>query len=241
MEQPPPFPGLMVRNVHDELELLCARRLHAACYVEADYVDKVDLSADGTIDDPWVPYSDYLVAVDTEVNQIVGTARLVRGSIQGFPIARHGPLFPEAERIFSRVDPNLCVEASALATARKGLQNALISSALYQRIGEIAVSTRKAYLFGILDRRLLRFMRRSLVFPFEPIGPSMPERSHMTSPMAVYLPRAYQHWIAEQPEIMKMFADGKSFSEIDDLVIDLREKAPDDIPVAQAALTARFG
>lgn len=232
MEAPPPFPDLVVRDVHDERELLAARRLHASCYLEANYVGPEDISEDGTIDDPWVAYSDYLVAIDTSADQIVGTARLVRASIQGFPVARHGPLFTETEKIFSTVDPNLCLEASALATARKGLQNAQISAALYKRIGEIAVATGKVYLFGILDPRLLRFMRRSLVFPFEPIGPSMPERSHMTSPMAVYLPRAYQHWIAEEPEIMAMFAGGKPFSEISEMVIDLRERAPDDIPVA---------
>lgn len=231
MGQSPPFPGLVVRDVRNERELLSARRLHASCYLDADYIGTKDLSTDGTIDDRWVPYSHYLVAVDTQANQIVGTARLVTASIQGFPIAHHGPLFPDAERIFSKVDPNLCIEASALATARKGIQNAVISAALYRRIGEISVSSRMAYLFGILDKRLLRFMRKSLVFPFEPIGPSMPERSHSTTPMAVYLPRAYQHWIAEQPEIMEMFADGKSFNHMKDLVIDLREKAPDDIPV----------
>ena len=240
MEPSPPFPGLIVRDVRNERELLCARRLHASCYLAADYIGKSDHSPEGTIDDRWVPFSDYLIAVDTETNQIVGTARLVRASIRGFPIAHHGPLFPDTERIFSSVDPTLCLEASALATARKGIQNALISSALYQRIGEIAVSSRKAYLFGILDKRLLRFMRKSLVFPFEPIGPSMPERSHSTTPMAVYLPRAYQHWIAEQPEIMEMFADGKTFKDMSDLVIDLREKAPNDIPVVGSAPTTKL-
>lgn len=236
---PPPFPGLEVRTVHNDLELLSARRLHAACYVAADYVSLDRVSVEGVIDDPWVPYSDYLIAIDTDTDEIVGTARMVRPSVRGFPIAQHGTMFPEAQRIFAKVDPNLCTEISALATGRRGLQNAVISAALYRKFGEIAIGERRAYLFAILDRRLLRFMRRTLVLPFEPIGPSKPERSHQTTPMAAYLPRALSHYLQEEPDILEMFAGGRPFSEIGKLAIDLREKAPEDIPVAGGQLPER--
>ncbi len=229
MELSPPFPGLDVREVRNPTELLKARRLHAACYVAADYVGRNQLSAEGTIDDPWVPFSDYLVAVDIDNDEIVGTARLVRPSIQGFPIARHGPLFEDVQEAFARLDPNLCIEISALATARKGLQNALISSALYRRLGQLALDQGRAYVFAVMDARLARFLRNSLLSPFEPIGPSRPERSQTTTPMAVYLPRALRHYLEQEPELLETYAAGRSFSEINQVEIDLRAKAPYDI------------
>ena len=56
--------GLEVRPTVDEVELRAARHLHAKTYLEAGYVDHI--AEDGLIDDPWIPYSDFFVAVTGE-------------------------------------------------------------------------------------------------------------------------------------------------------------------------------
>ena len=226
MEPPPQFPGLAVRPVETASELTQARRLHARCYVEADYVGEEDLSADGLIEDAWVPFSDYYVAIDLDNAEIVGTARIIRPSIKGFPVSDHSVLYPQVMTDFATLDPNLCMEISALATSRRGLQNATISTALYAKLAERAVLDKRAYVFAVMDSRLLRTMRRALGINFEQIGLSMPERSYWTTPTAVYLPETIDHFRREQPELLQLFAGGMSFADLADLEIDLRERAP---------------
>jgi hypothetical protein len=227
MNQPPRFPGLIVRPIETPSELLRARRLHARCYVEADYVGIDDLSVDGLIEDPWVPYSDYYIAIDVATDEIVGTARIIRPSIKGFPAAEHSVLYPQVMDAFATLDPNLCMEISALATtSRKGLQNAAISTALYAKLAERAVQDRRAFVFAVMDSRLLRTMRRALGINFEQIGLGMPERSYWTTPTAVYLPETINQFRRKQPELLQLLAGGMSFADLADLEIDLRERAP---------------
>jgi hypothetical protein len=204
--------------------------MHASCYLEADYIGIDDLSAEGLIEDEFVPYSDYYVAVDEKAQEIVGTARIIRPSIRGFPIASHGRLHDSAMNIFATMDPNLCIEVSALATPRKGLQNTVVSTALYAKIGQRAIQERRAYLFAIMDDRLLRIMRRALIMPFDAIGDSQPERAMSTTPMAAYIPRALRNYLTEYPGFLELFADGIPFSEINELELDLRDKAPEHFP-----------
>ena len=61
----PTIPGLIVREAATTSELLAARRLHAQCYVESGYVEAADL-VHGLIEDPWVPFSTYVVAIDAD-------------------------------------------------------------------------------------------------------------------------------------------------------------------------------
>ncbi len=226
MNQSPRFPGLIVRPIETASELMRARRLHARCYVEADYVGIEDLSADGLIEDPWVPYSDYYIAIDVANGEIVGTARIIRPSIKGFPVAEHSVLYPQVMEDFAELDPNLCMEISALATSREGFQNAAVSSALYAKLAERAVQDKRAFVFAVMDSRLLRTMRRALGINFEQIGMSIPERSYWTTPTAVYLPETIDNFRREQPELLRLFAGGMSFAGLADLEIDLRERAP---------------
>jgi len=226
MGQSPQFPGLDVRPAKDAAELLTARRLHARCYLEADYVGPEDLSADGLIEDAWVPYSDYYVAIDVRREETVGTARIIRPSIKGFPVAEHSVLYPQVMDDFATLDPNLGMEISALATSRSGLQNAAISTALYAKLAERAVMERRAYVFAIMDSRLLRTMRRTLGIRFEQIGLSMPERSYWTTPTAAYLPETIRHFREERPELLQLYAGGMPFEDLAELEIDLRNRAP---------------
>lgn len=219
-------PGLEVRPVRDATELLAARQLHAACYLEAEYVDEGELDSAGLIDDPWVPYSDYFVACSEADDQIVGTARIIRPSVRGFPAVDRFKLLPEVYGTFEHLDPNLCMEISALATCRRGMQNTAIATALYARLARESVSTRKAYVFAVMDARLLRIMRRWFLLPFEPIGEPVDYMGEITTPVAVYMPRVLEIYKEQQAsDVFDMFTGGLTFSELDDLVIDLRSHA----------------
>ena len=114
----PTIPGLECRAVRSPAELLAVRRLHAQCYVDAGYVTPAELDQYGLIDDAWVPYSDYFAAVDTEEDTVVGTCRIIRPSVRGFPAFEHATS-EDALNVFSKVDPNQCIEVSALATSRE--------------------------------------------------------------------------------------------------------------------------
>ena len=125
----PTIPGLAVRAPSSPAEVLGARRLHARCYVDEGYV-RADSLVNGLIEDPWVPFSEYVVAIDTEEDEIVGTARIIKPSVRGFPAFEFFPMLQSAEPIFQSLDPNRCSEISALATPRHGLQNMAISAAM---------------------------------------------------------------------------------------------------------------
>lgn len=224
------FPGLSVRRVHNDYEFAVARRMHAACYLAADYVGPEQINALGMIDDDWVRYSDYYIAVDTDTDEIVGTARIIQPSIRGFPAAEHTPLYSDAIDIFAALDPNLCMEISALATPRKGLQNTVVSTALYAKLATQAVLEHRAYVLAIMDQRLLRIMNTMLLLPFEPIGDAKPERSQSTLPAAVYVPRVMALLREQQPDTLQMFTGGMPFSQLDEIELDLRDRAPEHRP-----------
>lgn len=204
--------------------------MHASCYLKADYVGIDDLSAQGLIEDDFIAYSDYYIAIDTQEDEIVGTARIIRPSIRGFPIASHGKLYDEAMEIFATIDPNLCMEVSALATPRKGMQNTMVSTALYAKIGQRAIQEKRAYLFAIMDDRLVRILCQTFVMPFDAIGEPQRERSMSTTPMAAYIPRSLSRYRTNHQDVMELFADGIPFSEINELEVNLRERAPEYVP-----------
>ena len=152
----PTIDGLETRAVRSDSELSQARRLHARCYLDAGFVDETEIDRYGFVDDPWVPYSDYFIAVDLDNDEIVGTCRIIRPSVRGFPIFQHFVSDAVAAETFDEIDPNLCVEISSLATPRIGLQNMAISAELYGIVWRESVLGGRAYMLAIMDGRLLR-------------------------------------------------------------------------------------
>lgn len=223
----PSVPGLIVRQVESTAELLAARRLHAECYLAAGYVTEDEVGKHGMIDDPWVDFSEYFVAVDSESDDIVGTCRMILPSVRGFPSFQRFDPTPEALEVFRSLDPKLCVEISALATPRQGLQNMAISAALYGLVWRESVRGDRAYMLAIMDDRLLRIMRRWFQFPFEPIGEPHDYMGARTTPVAMYVPRTIEHLQEQNPDALAYFSGDIEFAELDDIALDLRAKVPE--------------
>lgn len=236
------IPGLLVREPDSERELLRARQLHADCYVAAGYLEEHEL-VEGLVDDAWVPYSSYVIALDTEADEIVGTARIIRPSVRGFPAFEHFTPSKEALEIFASLDPNRCCEISALATARSGMQNMAISAAIYGYTWQQAVLGRRAYVFGVMDDRLIRIMRRWLQFPFEPIGEPRYWMGARTTPVAAYVPRAIHQFATENPDALAFFSGEIEFSALDRISVELRDEVPEhrsrviDLTTSQTSVT----
>lgn len=225
----PTIEGLETRAVATEAELARARRLHAQCYVEEGFVAQTELDERGFIEDPWIPYSDYYIAIDVEQDEIVGTCRIIRPSVRGFPIFQHFESHPDASEIFTQIDPNLCVEISSLATPRIGLQNMAISAELYGIVWRESVKGNRAYMLAIMDGRLLRIMRNWFHFPFEPIGPGRMYMGDRTMPVAMYIPRTIEHLRDVSPDSLRFFSRDITFTELDEVAIDLRHSAREHI------------
>ncbi len=221
------IPGLEVFPVRTAAEYNAARRLHASCYLDAGYVHADEVSANGMIDDAWVPVSDYFVAVDTEDNSIVGTCRIINPSVCGFPAFTGCELHPETWATFSDLDPNRCVEISALATTRDGIQNMAISAALYGIVWRQSILTDRAYMLAVLDNRLMRIMKRWFHFPFEPLGRTVDYMGSPSTPVSMYLPRLVETHVDEHPEELAFFSGEISFSDLEDYAIDLRTRVPE--------------
>ena len=222
----PTIPGLVVREPQSAAELLAARRLHAECYVDAGYVDESSL-VDGLIEDAWVPFSTYAIAIDTEADEIVGTARVIRPSVRGFPAFEFFTPTAEALEIFADLDPSRCSEISALATPRSGLQNMAISAAIYGFVWREAVENKRAYMLAIMDDRLFRILRRWFHFPFEAIGESRYWMGARTTPAAMYIPRTIHELSTDHPDALQFFSGDISFSELDEVALDVRTQVPE--------------
>lgn len=222
----PTIPGLTVREPTSASELLAARRLHARCYVDAGYVDADELVG-GMIEDPWVPFSTYVAAVDTEADEIVGTARIIRPSVRGFPAFEFFTPTEDAIEIFAELDPNRCSEISALATPRSGLQNMAISAAIYGFVWREAVMNERAYMLAIMDDRLFRILRRWFHFPFEAIGEPRHWMGARTTPAAMYIPRTINELSSDHPDLLQFFSGDISFAELDQVSIDIRSGIPE--------------
>ncbi len=225
----PTIPGLDVREPASAAEVLGARRLHARCYVDEGYVEN-DSLVNGLIEDPWVPFSDYVIAVDTEDDEIVGTARIIKPSVRGFPAFEFFPMLESAEPIFQRLDPNRCSEISALATPRHGLQNMAISAAIYGYVWREAVENQRAYMLAILDERLLRILRRWFQFPFVQIGEARDYMGARTMPTAMYIPRTVEVLTEQNPDALRFFSGDISFAELDEVAVDIRHAVPEHAP-----------
>lgn len=234
MTQFPDYPGLTVRMAEGEDEILAARQLHAACYVEAGYVSKTELR-DGVIHDPWVPFSDYYVAIDELDSTAVGTCRAIKPSVAGFPAFQLNDIYPEALEVFRGLDPNLCIECASLATTRDGLQNTAISAGLYRRFWQDAVLGHRAYVLAFLDNRLLRILHRWLKWPWQPIGPEVDYLGSMSTPAALSIPKTIERARRDHPEALAFFSGSIPFSELAQVELDLRDRAPD---LATAAIPA---
>ncbi|MEQ8839979.1 MAG: hypothetical protein RIB98_03285 [Acidimicrobiales bacterium] len=221
-------PGLDVRPVTNEREMDAVRRLHAECYVDAGYITDADLDYRGYFEDGWVPFSDYFAAHDTTANdEIVGTCRIIRPSVRGFPAFHETETSDEALETFAHLDPTRCVEVSALATPRVGAQNMAISAALYGLVWQESVRTNRAYMLAVMDNRLLRIMRRWFEFPFEPLGETTDYLGSPSTPVSMYLPRTIELLTTSNPEALRFFSGEIPFDRLNDFAIDLRSTVPE--------------
>ena len=224
----PNVPGLVVRPVESAAEMLAVRRLHAECYLETGYVEECDLDEDGLISDPWIPFSDYYSAIDTAAgDQIVGTCRIIRPSVRGFPAFQECKTLPEALEVFGTLNPLRCVEISSLATPRVGMQNMAISAALYGLVWQESIAHRRAYMLAVMDDRLLRIMRRWFEFPFETIGDPCHYMGSPSTPVSMYIPRTIEVLSANNPEALRFFSGDIPFEELNDYAVDLRAVVPE--------------
>ncbi len=221
-------PGLEVRPVENDREMDAVRRLHAECYLAARYITESDLDSRGYLEDPWVPYSDYFAAHDTTTDdEVVGTCRIIRPSVRGFPAFQETETSREALEVFSHLDPSRCVEVSALATPRVGAQNMAISAALYGLVWQESVETGRAYMLAVMDNRLLRIMRRWFEFPFEPLGETTDYMGSPSTPVSMYLPRTIEVLTSSNPEALRFFSGDIPFDRLNDIAIDLRSNVPE--------------
>lgn len=224
----PNVPGLIVRPVENSAEMSAVRRLHADCYVATGYVSPDDLDSNGMIADPWIPFSDYYAAIDTTTgNQIVGTCRIIRPSVRGFPAFQECETTIEALDVFAHIDPSRCVEVSALATPRIGMQNMAISAALYGLVWQECVSQNRAYMLAVMDDRLLRIMRRWFEFPFETVGEPCHYMGSPSTPVSMYIPRTIEVLSANNPEALRFFSGEIPFDQLNEYAINLRESVPE--------------
>lgn len=221
--------GLEVRPTADNVELQAARKLHAITYLEAGYVD--NLTENGLIEDPWIPYSDFFVAA-TGAGEVVGTVRLIRPSPRGLQTFQHAPLFPEQEAFFAELRPDACVEVSSLATSRRGIENSEVAAALYGLVWRQAVLRGHAFMIALMDPRLIRVMRRSLGLPFEAIGPTRTAFGGEVTPTAMYVPDAYD---AYGQRFDVQHGQDASLDTLNECVIDLRETVSSFTQVSYAS------
>jgi N-acyl amino acid synthase FeeM len=224
----PNVPGLVVRPVENSTDMRAVRRLHAECYVATGYVNQSALDTDGYVQDPWIPFSDYYAAVDSAADdQIVGTCRIIRPSVRGFPAFQECATLPDALDVFATLDPALCVEISALATPRIGMQNMAISAALYGLVWQEAITQGRAYMLAVMDDRLLRIMRRWFEFPFETIGEPCEYMGSPSTPVSMYLPRTIEILTASNPDALRFFSGDIPFEELNDYALDVRTEVPE--------------
>jgi hypothetical protein len=219
----PNVPGLMVRPVETDAEMFAVRRLHAACYLASGYVEQQDLDEHGQIPDAWVPFSDYYVAIDTTAdNHIVGTCRIIRPSVRGFPAFLECETRPDALDVFATLDPSRCVEVSALATPRIGMQNMAISAALYGLVWQESIRQDRAYMLAVMDDRLLRIMRRWFEFPFETVGEPCYYMGSPSTPVSMFIPRTIELMATSNPEALRFFSGEIPFDQLNDYALDIR-------------------
>lgn len=216
--------ALEVRRTADAHELRIARQLHTTCYLDAGYVTE-DQVTDGVVDDDWVPYSDYYIAVlplGDGSEEIVGTCRIIRPSPRGLQTFQHAALFPENEEFFAGLPAGACMEVSSLATTRTGVENRHVSAALYALVWREAVLRGHAYLIALMDGRLLRIMKRMLNLPFEQIGPGADSFGGHVMPAAMFVPAASDNY---RKDFVRQHSQGASLRELDEQIIDLRKIA----------------
>lgn len=221
-------PGLDVRPVATDREMDAVRRLHAECYRDAGYITDEEIDSRGYYEDEWVPFSDYFAAHDaTSGDEIVGTCRIIRPSVRGFPAFHETPTSRDALEVFAHIDPSRCVEVSALATPRVGAQNMAISAALYGLVWQESIRQNRAYMLALMDNRLLRIMRRWFEFPFEALGETTDYLGSPSTPVSMYLPRTIEIMKTSSPETLRFFSGDIPFDRLNDFAIDLRTNVPE--------------
>ena len=70
-------------------------------------------------------------------------------------------------------------------------------------------------------------MRRWFQFPFEAIGEPTFYMGAKTTPVSMFVPRTIDHLQAVNPDALKYFSGDISFSELDEVAIEMRASVPE--------------
>lgn len=216
-----------IRAVGSADQLEAARRFHAQCYLDAGYID--ELPAAGVIEDPWVKASKYYIAVhhpkEGKKPEIVGVCRFILNSDAGFPLLREFELHPAWKQILRGAVLDDSYEVSALAVGG-GLQHTLVSGLFYRETVRYSTANPEAaHLLAAMDHRLLRLLRRWMHLPFHQIGEPLLYMGSKTVPVYGYMPELIESVAVNDRSEAEYLLDGRSFDEIGELVLDLRESA----------------
>lgn len=205
---------LVVQMVDDPGDILRARRLHGARYLDAGFVATLD--AGGVIDDEFVELSDYFAAFD-ESGAIVGTFRLIPAAKAQLPILTDFELDAEAAELFAFLEPWALAEMSALAVARSSrARGGEVARELYRAVFHHSlVVAGYSHVAAVMDVRVARHIARLHGSHFTPVGPSRHYMGSPTVPMVLDLHRQLRHYVATPSADSDFFLDG--------LVIDLRD------------------
>jgi hypothetical protein len=216
-------PIVDIRDATDADEVLRARRLHGARYLAEGYVDH--LSETGTIDDPYVAHSEYIVATDPASGDLVGTCRLITSDVHALPLLEHMAIDDEWSHVLRTTPSALLAEVSALATPRGNLGHFVISAALCREVIQRSLrETRRKYLLCIVDGRLLRVLNRVFKLGLVAIGPTQ-QYMGTTIPAVLELDGFVEHMQSRRDDTAEFFLEGLTLDELDAVVIDLREHA----------------
>lgn len=202
-----------VRLLHDQAEILAARRLHGRRYLEVGFVDQLDPG--GVIDDHYVEVSDYFGAFD-ESGAILGVFRMIPADRAALPILRDFELDDAGRRLFESIDPSEVAEMSALAVERAGCtQSGDVARALYRAFFQYSlVEAGYTHVAAALDARVAKANARRYGSTFVPIGRSRFYMGSKTIPMVFDVLSQLRHYVDGKSNDSEYFLEG--------LVIDLR-------------------
>jgi hypothetical protein len=192
-------PYRVARLVSDDVEILEARRLHAAVYLESGYVAEEDLAPDGTIGsrkDPWPIASTYFAVVRDGI--VAATARQISLVDPGeLPALRlDGLREVEVAKVLD-LPSNAVVEISGLAARRDAPGTDV--TALYSRMWRESLRRGHQVWMMAVDRRLYLNLRR--VFAGSALQPIGPVQEHLGSAV---VPAVL--WCAEMPPEQRRMA-----------------------------------
>lgn len=182
-------------------ELALAQKLHHDAYLRRGYIDKPH--PNNMIIDEYSPHADYIIAIfikngddndDEAVGEVVGTMRMIKNSLVGFPALNEFSVYPEYIEKLSGIGFDHIVELSALSV-KEGYN---VAKGLYRYAVIRSDHREDTHWLAVLDEKLFIIYRGRFHFYFEPIGEG---RFYMGA-----ITRPYIMDRARQKKLMRRFA-----------------------------------